>query len=245
MRLPSPRDSSPLAVAGLVAANVVPLLGVLFFGWQLSVVMVIYWLESGVVGALNLPKILLAAGSEVPENFTASINGRQVDLSGPSDPREGLHLYAENTSIAGFFLTHYGVFWVVHGVFVFTVFVPDPFSGGFGFLTVLLGLGGMVVSHTASFLVNFVGDEEYRATSPGVQMKEPYRRVVVLHVTIVLGAFAVDTVGAPVAALVLLVGLKTATDLHAHLREHRRAADRREQTDAADRTRRAESVEVT
>jgi heme exporter protein D len=76
-------------------------------------------------------------------------------------------------------------------------------------------------------------------------MKEPYRRVVVLHVTIVLGAFVVDTVGAPVAALLLLVGLKTATDLHAHLREHRRAAERRERTDAAERARRAEPVEVT
>ncbi|AUV80508.1 hypothetical protein C2R22_01585 [Salinigranum rubrum] len=245
MRLLPPRESSRLAVVGLVAANAVPLVGVALLGWQLSVVMVIYWLESGVIGALNVPKVLLAAGSEVPENFNATINGRQVDLSGPTEPRDGLHLYPENTPIAGFFVMHYGIFWVVHGVFVFTLFAPSPFSNAFGLSTVLLGLGGMVVSHAGSFLVNFVGNEEYRATSPGLQMKEPYRRVIVLHVTIVLGAFVVTAVGAPVAALLLLVGLKTATDLHAHLKEHRRAAERRrERVKTGERDRRAESIEV-
>lgn len=245
MRPVPTNESSPLAVAGLVAANAVPVLGVLFLGWQLSVVMVIYWVESGLIGALNLPKILLAAGSDVPANFNATINGRQVDLSGPSEPRDGLHLYTENAGIAGFFLAHYGIFWVVHGVFVFSVFAPAPFSGAYGLSTVVLGVLGMVVSHAGSFLVNFIGNEEYRATSPGMQMKAPYSRVVVLHLTIILGAFVVTLVGAPIAALLLLVGLKTVTDLAAHLREHRRAAERRrEQAEASERDRRAEVVEV-
>lgn len=242
MRLVPPRESSSLAIAALVAANAVPVLGVLFFGWQLSVVMVIYWVESGVIGALNVPKILLAPGSAVPENFSATINGRAVDLSGPSDPKDGLHVYSENAYIAGFFVVHYGIFWIVHGVFVFSVFAPAPFSGAYGFTTILLGVVGMVVSHAGSFLVNFVGNEEYRATSPGMQMKEPYRRVIVLHLTIVFGAFVVTAVGAPVAALLLLVGLKTVTDLHAHLDEHRRAAERRREQ--IGRERRADATEV-
>jgi hypothetical protein len=246
MRLVPPRESSSLAVAALVAANVVPVIGVLFFGWQLSVVMVIYWVESGVIGALNVPKILLAPGSDAPRNFTAKINGRQVDLSGPSEPKDGLHLYPENGSIAGFFVMHYGIFWVVHGVFVFSVFAPAPFSGAYGPPTILLGVVGMVVSHAGSFLVNFVGNEEYRTASPGMQMKEPYRRVIVLHLTIVLGAFVVTAVGAPIAALLLLMGLKTVTDLHAHLKEHRRAAERRhERSQPDDEDSRVESIDVT
>lgn len=228
MRLLPRQESSPLAVAGLVAVNAVPLVGVLVFGWSLHALLIIYWLESGVIGALNLPKILLAAGSEVPGNFSATINGRQIDLSGPAEPRTGLHVYPTNVPIAGFFLLHYGVFWIVHGVFVllFPAFAPGAGVGGFSVATVLLGVAGMVVSHAGSFLTNFVGREEYRATSPGTQMKEPYRRVVVLHLTIIFGAFGVSMLGVPLVALVLLVGLKTVADLHAHLREHGRAADR-------------------
>jgi hypothetical protein len=47
---------------------------------------------------------------------------------------------------------------------------------------------------------------------------------VVLHVTIVAGAFAIGLFGTPIAALVLLVALKTVLDLFFHLREHRPAA---------------------
>jgi hypothetical protein len=226
----APRESSSLAVAGLVVVNVVPLLGVLLFGWQLYTILVIYWVESGIIGALNLPKIMLASGSETPEDFTATVNGREVDLSGPTDPRDGLHLYAENADVAGFFLLHYGVFWTVHGVFVLTMFAPPLGSAGLPYATVAAGTLGMVVSHAGSFLTNFVGNEEYRGTSPGIQMKEPYRRVLVLHFTVVLGAFGAAAVGTPLFALVLLVALKTVGDVYAHLREHRRAAKRRPDT---------------
>jgi hypothetical protein len=45
----------------------------------------------------------------------------------------------------------------------------------------------------------------------------------VLHLTIILGAFVIGAFGTPIAALVLLVGLKTLIDVGLHLREHRTA----------------------
>ena len=54
-------------------------------------------------------------------------------------------------------------------------------------------------------------------------MRAPYGRVVVLHLTILVGAVAVATVGAPIAALAVVVVLKTGIDLAARLREHRRS----------------------
>ena len=50
-------------------------------------------------------------------------------------------------------------------------------------------------------------------------MFRPYGRIVVLHLTVLLGGFLVMALGAPAAAIVLLVGLKTAIDLGAHLKE--------------------------
>jgi hypothetical protein len=44
-----------------------------------------------------------------------------------------------------------------------------------------------------------------------------------VHVTILAGGFLADSLGAPLAALILLVLLKTVIDLLAHLREHRKA----------------------
>ncbi|POG53889.1 DUF6498-containing protein [Haloferax marisrubri] len=226
----SPRVSSPVALAALVVANLVPLVGVVWFDWSLKALLVAYWLESGVVGLLNVPKILAASGrGDGGSSINATINGRQVDLSPPDDPRDGFHLYPSNVPIAGFFAMHYGIFWVVHGVFVWSF---DSFAVGAGAVggvplgAVLLAAGATVLSHGGSFAVNFVGREEYRSVSPGAQMSEPYRRVIVLHLTIILGAFLVAASGAPAAALVVMVVVKTALDAGAHLREHARAKKR-------------------
>jgi hypothetical protein len=86
----------------------------------------------------------------------------------------------------------------------------------------------MAASHGGSFVVNFVGSEEYRDVSSARQMSAPYRRVFVLHVTIVLGAFFVVSFGSPVVLVALLVALKTGFDALAHLREHRGVRRRRE-----------------
>jgi hypothetical protein len=229
-----PRDSTLPALLALVGANLLPLAGVLFGGWTVWEVLLVYWIESGIVGILTLPRILLAAGSSDESTFSMTINGRPVDVSGPENPVDGLHVYPEHVPIAGFFCMHYGIFWVVHGAFVLSLpqFVGDAGGvGGVGGLlgtlsTVGLAVAGLVVSHGVSLVTNYVGREEYRHTSAGERMSAPYGRVVVLHVTILFGAFLVGSLGSPLPALVLLVVLKLGIDLAAHRSEHRRATGR-------------------
>ena len=43
----------------LVVANLVPVAGTLFLGWNLSDVLVLYWAESAVIGFFNIGKIIL------------------------------------------------------------------------------------------------------------------------------------------------------------------------------------------
>jgi hypothetical protein len=50
-----------------------------------------------------------------------------------------------------------------------------------------------------------------------------YGRVVVLHLTILLGAFATAILGGPIWILLILVAGKTVLDLGLHAREHRAA----------------------
>ena len=52
------------AVVALLAANAIPIIGVLFFGWSLMTILVLYWLENGIVGLWNIPRMLLARGAE-------------------------------------------------------------------------------------------------------------------------------------------------------------------------------------
>jgi hypothetical protein len=221
--------SSPPALAALLLANLVPLAGVLVLGWNVFDVLAVYWVESGVVGLLNVPKILLAGG-RYEGDATFTLNGRPIDVSGPAsvDSESGPTVHPENVFPALFFCAHYGVFWVVHGAFV--LFGLPAFAGasaaGLDAPGVALAGLTMLASHGGSFLWNYLGREEFRGASAGGQMLEPYRRVFVLHLTVVLGAFLVTALGGTLALVALMVALKTGFDVVAHVREHRRAGRR-------------------
>jgi hypothetical protein len=236
------RSTASRSVVFLLGANAIPLVGVLFLGWSLWTILVVYWLENGIVGAWNIPRILLAEGTLLPSGpSTRAISrvfGSSVNVVG-------------RVATAAFFTIHYGVFWVVHGVFVFalplfggffpafsdpqTIVLPDgtlafldqaggsPF-GEIAWSSVAIGAAAMVIGHGASFFLNYVGRGEYRRASPLGQMAAPYGRVVVLHLTILVGAFAVALLGAPIVLLVILVVLKSVLDLRLHLAERLRLA---------------------
>jgi hypothetical protein len=205
----------------LVAVNVIPIIGVALWDWSLMMILVLYWIESGIVGVINVFKIARAQGGEGP---AVSVDGSRVmvRISGMT-----------RGAVIGFFVMHYGIFWVVHGVFIFLLPLFAGLSSGslvgpmdFGPLPLdglLLSGALLAASHTVSFFTNYLGRREYVRVTPTGQMMSVYGRVVALHVTIVAGAFVIGIFGAPIAALYLLVGIKTAIDLVLHLREHRRA----------------------
>ena len=210
--------STPWAIASLVAVNLMPLIGVLGFGWSTFDLMALYWFENGIVGLFAVLKILLSRG----------------DGDGPGATLG--RLFA-----AGFFTLHYGAFWSVHGLFVMTLFggpadrafgaMDLPFGfGGVGIAGValqgglLLAAMGLFVSHAVSFVGNVVLKGEDLERTARELMAQPYGRVVVLHVTLVVGGFLVLGTGGATAALALFVLLKTGVDLAAHLRAHRARA---------------------
>jgi hypothetical protein len=218
--------SSTAAVVTLVAFNLLPLVGVIFLGWDLLSILVLYWIESGVVGLLNVPKMLLAAAA----------TSEALPLSAGLPAARLIGLVFGQGCMVPFFAVHYGVFWIGHGVFVFALpgiaaATGGPgVSGGFGTiepLVVIPGAIALAASHLVSFVTNFLGRQEYRHTTVSAQMMAPYARVFVLHLTIVLGAFLIASLGTPLAALALMVVLKTAIDLALHLRERQKARTKR------------------
>ncbi len=196
----------------LVAANVIPLYGVVALGWSVFDVLLLFWVENVIVGLLNVARMIFAA---------------------PDDPLQ----WGAKLLFVPFFCFHYGMFTAVHGAFVFGLFGHLKTSGliepalwldTIGARQLWLPVGVLAASHLFSFLWNYIGRGEYRLASAPELMTKPYARVVVLHLTILFGGFGVQALGSPLWALVLLVVLKTGIDLAAHLREHRKAAARGE-----------------
>jgi len=198
----------PHSALVLIAANAIPLAGVLALHWSVFSILLLYWCENVVVGGFNVLKILFAQPRSIAVN-------------------------AGKLFVIPFFIVHYGMFTLVHGVFVLALFgpkggafSPSPAAFALALREAGIGLGvlAVLVSHGYSFLANYLGRGEFRNASPQLLMFQPYARVVVLHVAILSGGFAAKAVGAPVTALLVLIVLKTAIDLLAHLAERRKLA---------------------
>ena len=130
------RTTTSRSAIALLIANAIPLIGVLFFGWSLLTILVLFWIENGIVGFWNLPRIWLARGSIMPTlpdmppeaAFNATGNARAAEelqrrWAAAQVVRAAAVLQGPSAGIARFgmsffFLLHYGIFWVGHGIFV-------------------------------------------------------------------------------------------------------------------------------
>ena len=208
--------SSYGALVALVVANLIPLAGVLFLGWSVWQILIIYWLENGIVGFYNVLKMLKAEGTGFASVSSYRINGRSPD---------GM----TKAALVPFFCLHYGIFWAVHGLFVLMLplFGASMTGGESSFGTtpdpsvLVVAVIALFISHGLSYAFNFIGGGEYERVSAAQQMGKPYGRLVVLHVTIIIGAMAISITGAAIAALAVLVLLKIGLDVGLHLAEHR------------------------
>lgn len=198
------------SVLPLIITNMAPLVGVLFFDWSLFHILFLYWLESGIIGFYNIFKMAKAGASL---NIKLGI-------------KFGSFL---STILIPFFILHYGGFMTVHLIFIFALFSPYAISTSFFpsqevfislFQTIVLPAGALFVSHGISFFSNFVGNREYEHTDIGAQMHAPYKRIIIMHVTLLFGGWLILLFKEPVWGLILLIVMKTITDISAHLKEH-------------------------
>ena len=209
---PQPADDNqaptekPVSAWILLAANLVPVAGVLLWDWSVFALIALFWMENVMVGVFFALRMLCA------------------------DPRDPA-LWAAKLFMVPFFCFHYGMFTAIHGMFVFTLFggkaypvqdlrVLEPAARAAGELGLWLPLAALLASHGFSFLWNYLYRGEFRSAQLTRLMAKPYGRVVVLHVAIIFGGIAAMALGSPVWALLVLLALKIGLDLKAHLKEH-------------------------
>lgn len=199
-----------MSLTALILVNLVPLAGVLWFGWRMFDVLMLFWMESVVIGVINLLRMA-------------------VRLFGAGE--------LKGVVLIPFFTVHYFGFCAAHGLILVLVFGPPGLSpaqvlGASGFFEIIRqllseptlrwGLIAIAASHLFSFLANFLWAGEWRRTGIDVLMGAPYGRIMLMHVVLVIGAAIFMAIGQPIYALALLVALKILADASAHLRERRK-----------------------
>jgi hypothetical protein len=216
-----------LSIQALTVANLLPLFGVVFLGWDAAAIVLLYWIENLIVGSINILRMILVKVESTAGQF-------------------------QKLFMIPFFCVHFGGFCAVHGFFLLAFFKigsgwdafspKDPWMGPLIFLQLLYSVVmqlwqsrppglewpvlGLAVSHGISFVKNFLWGQEYLSLKINQIMMRPYKRIVLMHVAIIAGGVLVMKMGSPVGLLCVLIFLKIGMDIWLHVKSHKAASSR-------------------
>ena len=186
----------------IIASNLLPIIGILFLGWSIGSVMLLYWVENVMVGLFTIFKMLFA------------------------DSQAGG--WAGRLAMMAFFCFHFGGFCVVHLIFIMALFMPRLHQAPsvrdipLNMLDMLAGLWlpilGMFISYSISFYQHYLGDGIYQRVTIAGLMAGPYPRIIPLHFGLIVAGFFVVALGSPMVVVMLLVALKTGAEGFAYKR---------------------------
>lgn len=189
-------------VAAIVLGNLIPVFGVAFLGWDGAQILILYWFENIIVGVLTVPRILSARGRPAATS------------SGPAAGPVGLGC---------FFMFHYGMFCLGHGVFAFVLANGMAASGPgapagvwertFGQSAFWWTVLAVAMVHLILHIRDWWVAGAWRLAEPMGEMFRPYGRIFVLHLTVLGGAWLMNALNAPAFAVLLLCFGKMALEL--------------------------------
>ncbi|MCW9032176.1 MAG: DUF6498-containing protein [Gammaproteobacteria bacterium] len=192
--------SKPLFITLLVALNSVPIYGVFQWGWQSFDLIFLYWLENLIIGAFMIMRIVIRRYSH-PVEFALPI------------------------FLAPFFTVHYGMFCLGHGTFIIVLF-GKGLTGDLAGMDIPEIIIPLIESRHlfwpamalfAYQLIDWIRDISERGFgSDGIKelTTAPYRRIIILHITIIASGFALTTLDEPLTGLLLLILFKTGMDIY-------------------------------
>lgn len=206
-----------LQAALIVVTNVIPLVGMFAFGWDLFPVLLLYWLETCAIGVFTLVKIVLALPGYKP------VPGRSVrywrqgkDSSQSASTTEVKRKWA----IPPTFALIYGGMMLMYGVFIIGLIggkhsaaaaleTLSVFPGG-----IMLVVSALCVEHAVAAYFDFFGGPAWARSDPIFHFIRSFPgRFLLLHLVVILGGVATHLFSLPRLTMVLFIVLKLCGDL--------------------------------
>ena len=179
--------SVSVSLFALIAANLYSLYGVFFLGWNSYQIIILYWFENISILIFSYLKIKKA-------EFSLKI--------------------APEKQTAGKILFGFGAFTIGHGIFILYILgLKGQLAGVPGLVYAnVFAIAGFFISHTISYWVNYIGQEEYKNADVFMIANNVGARILPMHLVAMFGVFAS-------APAVILVIAKMFLDISMHLAE--------------------------
>lgn len=167
----------------LMAANLIPVAGVWFGGWDARQMFLVYCLESIILGVFNVIKMAIVTFVKKKEVWDTG-NGATAKVGG--------------IFFILFFMVHYGMFvFIQTAMFAGVSGLDKGMSGPFAFLFHIpqmlspeaqLMLYIFIAAYGLKMLTDFILSGEYKTTELGLLMFQPYGRIFIQQIVVIFGS---------------------------------------------------------
>ena len=168
----------------LIIANLIPVIGVWFLNWSAKEVFLVYCLETIIIGGFTLLKMLITGLIVKKDTW---------ETQGGSKSKQPFWFFML------FSLLHYGFFVAIQmGMFFMVSGIGDEYGLTFynffskwpSMLTndAYIMLGVFIVSYGFRLTTDFILSGDYKTSSLGYLMFQPYGRIFVQQVTVIVGS---------------------------------------------------------
>lgn len=214
----------------LIGANLVPLGGVVFFGWGTFAVVFLYWLENVVICVFHVAGIVVWSSAAKRGEMSQKAYDRLYGFG---------HLFGFFTFIQGFLVV--GMLGPLFRHPELAKVYPD--GSGFSFnpppgavmealaevmsFSLVIAILALVAEHAYAFLQDVKSRHYLRVTAPELFVR--VGRFIPLHLAIILGAIWMVVHKLSHSVVFVLVALKIIVDVVGYLWEHRLSRAREEQ----------------
>jgi len=189
----------PITWAALVI-DMIPFYAVLVLGWGATPLVFLYWFENIVIGVMTIAR-MIAAG---------------IGKGGGG--------IAQILFMVPFFTVHYGMFCLGHGIGLLML-QSDAF-GGTSTAPSIENFSGVVEQAQGSgsgmalfimiifafniflFVWDYIGKRQFLDADPTEEMFAPYGRIIILHIALFAGFFALIHFGEPMLGVLALIVLR-------------------------------------
>lgn len=206
------KERNKVSLLAVVAANLLPLAMALLGYWDVGEILLLYWLETGIVGVFTILRVLFAAA---PSLAHGRLTLNQL-RSAPASVTMPLAL-AEwgifgKLLLSLFFAFPYALLLVFQG-YILYIFLAVVGPYGWPLAAVKWGLLALFASHALGFAVDYLASGEFRRTSAEACVETPFHRLAIMQIVLACGGWASSSFGYTAYIMSVFVLVKIVIDL--------------------------------
>ncbi|USZ67920.1 DUF6498-containing protein [Halorussus salilacus] len=224
-----------LGLVSAAAANLLPLVGVAFWGWSLGALVAVYWFELGVLLGWAVVRAVFAQRPSEFSNDALLVTAAEHKRGGLSVPGTHILVRVQHLPALALLVPVLALLWLFVGAVVLAGLERTAGGGPLvpprAHATVGVGVLGVVASQSVSTVSEYFLSRRYREVNAQMALQSALWPILVTGVVLMVGTAAVRATESGLVLLGLLVGTKLLFDLAGVYRDRLRAFDERTRLD--------------